>query len=225
MAERLVLYDEERWRQLKSLREEATRFIQPLSDHHINAFAYGSIARGDVSKNSDVDIFIPTPPAPSIIETLIENAGFKISSREIVQATPKYAAKGYVCLGERRSYSFPLVRLKTREREFYDFAGSVDISQMFKEVRVPGVDKRLMLIEPNEKGHVESHIKGREGQTAKRLGIGVPTVLDRLRTLTRREKVGRTGVYLKWSLSLEESFGECFERLSRSRPALRRRRR
>jgi predicted nucleotidyltransferase len=223
LAERTVIYDDERWRLLRDLREEAVGFIQPLSDRSINAFSYGSVARGDVSENSDVDVFVPSPPSPSILEALIEGAGFRIGLREIVQATPKYAAKGYIYLGERRSYSFPLVRLKTREREFYDFAGSAGLKQLLEGVRVPGVDKRLMLIEPNEEGHFESQINGKEGTTAKLLGIGLPTILDRSRTLSRRERVGRTGVYIKSVLSPENSFGECFERLSRSRPALRRR--
>ena len=43
-----------------------------------------------------------------------------------------------------------------------------------------GVDKRLMLIEPTEKGHVESSIIGKEEYVAKLLGISAETVLDRV---------------------------------------------
>lgn len=224
MADRLeVVYNDERWRLLRRLRSEAICLIIPLAFHYIEAIAYGSIARGDVSEGSDIDMFIPKPPAPTVLEALIERADLEITSREIVQATPSYVPKGYIYVSENRSYSFPLVRLRTIEREFYNFAGSVDINQMEEDIRVPGVDKRLLLIEPTENGHIESPILGREGAVAKELGIGVASVLDRVRTLSRREKVGRTGVYLKQILPPGQSFGDAFRQLSKRRPAIRRR--
>ncbi|RLI08925.1 DNA polymerase subunit beta [Candidatus Bathyarchaeota archaeon] len=197
--------------------------IRPLADRHIDALAYGSIARGDVSEGSDIDIFIPRPPSPTLIEAALERSGIAVAAREIVQATPSYAAKGYIYVGERRSYSFPLVEMRPVELEFYGFAGSVGAAEIEGGVRAPGVDKRLMLIEPTPSGHVESPVPGREGVVARFLGVSVAVVLDRVRTLRRRERVGRTGVFLKRSLAPEESFGEVFEELSRSRPALRRR--
>jgi len=218
-----IPYDAERWRLFQLMRSEAADMIHPLADHHIDAIAYGSIARGDVSEGSDIDIFIRQPPAVTLIEASLERYGIQVIMREIVQATPSYAAKGYILVGERRSYSFPLVELRTVELEFYGFAGSVDASQIDDGIRVPGVDKRLMLIEPTPSGHVESPIPGREGTVAKILGIGVGVVLDRVRTLRRRERIGRTGVFLKRSLAPEESFGEVFKKLSKSRPAVRRR--
>jgi predicted nucleotidyltransferase len=218
-----VAYDQARWRLFRRLRSETADMLQPLAGHHIESLAYGSIARGDVSDGSDVDIFVPKPPAPTLLETLVERAGFTIVTREIVQATPTYAAKGYIYIEENRSYSFPLVQLRTIEREFYDFAGSINLKGVEEGIRVPGVDKRLMLIEPTEKGHVESPIKGREDIVAKELGIGVTAVLDRVRTLLRREKVGRTGVYIKRILAPEQNFGDALQQLARHRPALRRR--
>lgn len=218
-----VTYGKERWRLFQLLRSEAAEMMRPLADNHIDAIAYGSIGRGDVSEGSDIDIFVPRPPAPALIEASLERSGISTSMREIVQATPSYAAKGYIHVGERRSFSFPLVDLRTVELEFYGFAGFVNLSQVEGGLRVPGVDKRLMLIEPTEDGHLESPVQGREGVVAKILGISVAVVLDRVRTLRRREKVGRTGVFLKRSLAPEESFGEVLQRLSLSRPAVRRR--
>ncbi|MFQ6052627.1 MAG: nucleotidyltransferase domain-containing protein [Candidatus Bathyarchaeia archaeon] len=197
--------------------------MRPLAARHIDALAYGSIARGDVSEGSDIDVFIPRPPAPALIEAVLERFEIPVTVREIVQATPSYAAKGYIYVGDRRSYSFPLVELRPVERDFYGFAGSVDASEVEGGVRVPGVDKRLMLIEPTEQGHVESPVEGREGVVARMLGVSVAVVLDRVRTLRRRSRVGRTGVFLKRRLAPGESFGEVFRELSRSRPAVRRR--
>jgi predicted nucleotidyltransferase len=189
-----VRYDEDRWKLLEKIRSEAYWMIRPLTAHNIQTLAYGSVARGDVSEGSDIDIFIPRPPSPIIVEAILERSNIASTEREIVQATPSYAAKGYIYIGERRSYSFSLVDLRSVELEFYGFAGSVDASQIEEGIRVPGVDKKLMLI-----------------------------VLDRVRTLTRREEIGRTGVFLSRNLAPYEGFGEVFQELSRKRPAIRRR--
>jgi hypothetical protein len=224
MAERVdIIYDEERWRLFRAMRHEAAAMMAPLRAAHIDCLTYGSLARGDVSDGSDIDVFIPSPQSPTIVEAALERHGVRPTGREIVQATPGYAAKAYVYTDELRGYSFPLVELRPTEREFYGFAGSVRPEQVEAGLRVPGVDKRLMLIEPTSRGHVESPVAGREGEVAKLLGVGISIVLERVRTLERRRRVGRTGVYLKRVLSPEESFSKVLRELSLRRPALRRR--
>jgi predicted nucleotidyltransferase len=224
MSERIeVTYEEERWDLLRSLRGEAATLMHPLASIHVDCIAYGSLARGDVKPTSDVDIFIPNPPAPELVEAALEREGVKVSEREIVQATPGYAAKGYIYTKERRGYSFPLVRLLPAERDFYSFAGSIYLKQIEENIRVPGVDKRLMLIEPTKRGHIESPITGREGEVARILSVDSRIVRERVRTLERRRSVGRTGVYLKYSLEPDEGFGEALHRLSLHRPAVRKR--
>jgi predicted nucleotidyltransferase len=224
MSERIeVTYEEERWELLKSLRGEAIDLMRPLAAVHVDCVAYGSLARGDVKPTSDVDIFIPNPPAPELVEAALERVGIRLSEREIVQATPGYAAKGYIYTEERRGYSFPLVKLLPAERDFYSFAGSISLKRLEADLRVPGVDKRLMLIEPTSRGHVESHIAGKEGEVARLLNVDLRIVTERVRTLERRRTVGRTGVYLKYSLEPNEGFGEALHRLSLRRPAVRKR--
>jgi len=220
-----VNYTSQHWKILEKLRKKAIKMIEPLAKNHINAYVYGSIARGDIHPESDIDIYIPTPPAPSIIETHIEQAGYTIQNREIIQATPTYAPKGYIYLDEKSGFSFPLLDMKTIELEFYIFAGRISIKKLRENIRVPGIDKRLMLIEPTEFGHIESHIEGKEGSIAKLLNIHVQTIQNRIRTLKRRELRGRTGVYIKTDLNRDESFGDAYHNLSISRPALRRRQR
>jgi uncharacterized protein len=224
MSERIeVTYEEKRWELLKSLRGEAIALMRPLASVHVDCVAYGSLARGDVKPTSDVDIFIPNPPAPELVEAALERVGIRVSEREIVQATPGYAAKGYLYTEERRGYSFPLVSLLPAERDFYSFAGSISLHRLEADLRVPGVDKRLMLIEPTRRGHVESPIAGREGEVARLLSVDLRIVAERVRTLERRRSVGRTGVYLKYSLEPNEGFGEALHRLSLRRPAVRKR--
>ena len=80
-----------------------------------------------------------------------------------------------------------------------------------------------MLIEPTEKGHVESSIIGREEFAAKILGISAETVLDRVHTLLKRDTVGRTGVFVKKELAPDETFELALKKLSDLNPAVRRR--
>ena len=92
-----------------------------------------------------------------------------------------------------------------------------------KGLRVPGIDKRLMLIEPTHAGHRESTIIGHEERVAKLLGISTDTVLNRVHTLLRRGEVGRTGVFIERELSDSETFEKALENLAGRNPAVRRR--
>ncbi|MBM3291411.1 hypothetical protein FJY84_01905 [Candidatus Bathyarchaeota archaeon] len=197
--------------------------MSPLQTLHVESLVYGSIARGDVQLGSDIDVFLPSPPSPEIVETYLESAGVHSVQRQIIQATPNYAAKGYLFIDELKCYSFPLIKLKSTERDFYNFAGSVNFIQLLNKSRMPGVDKRLMLIEPGEKGHIESNIIGREGEIARILKVDLRIINERIRTLTRRQKIGHTGVYIKYDLNPEESFSEVFNNLVDKKPALKRR--
>lgn len=218
-----VVYDREHWSIFKELRTETARMIKPLTRMHIEPLAYGSIARGDVHHNSDIDIFIPNPPSPTLIETALLREKFTLIKRVIVQATPNFAVKGYIYLDDVRSYSFPLVKLRSNEIEFYSFAGSIRSQQVSSNTRVSGVNKKLKFIEPTIGGHIESSIKGREGVIARKLMVNVRIVRERIRTLERREKVGRTGVFIERVLMPDENFGQAMEKLRIEKPTIRRR--
>lgn len=223
-AERVeIVYDNDHWSLLHELRREAIEIMRCLRDSEIDSIIYGSIARGDVSSQSDVDVFIPDPPSSFIIEAVLEKTSFPVSDRILVQATPSYAVKAYIEIGERRSVSFPLIKLRGVEREFYKFGGELPLHALGSDRRVPGVDKRLMLIEPTPKGHVESNVVGREDHIASLLGIDANVVLDRVHALTRREEVGRTGVFIKRELSPDDSFEALLKEIADKNPAVRRR--
>jgi hypothetical protein len=223
LQENQVNYNAEHWETLAGLREEAKKMMKPLEDAHIHSIVYGSIARGDVSQTSDIDIYLPTPPSPTLITATLESAGIRYTRREIIQATPSYAAKAYIYIDELKGYSFPLVPLNPSEEDFTGFAGRVTCPQLMEDIRVSGVNKALILIEPNEKGHTETIIKGIEGIVAKKLGVDTRIVLQRQRTLERRTRVGRTGVYIKRELAPHESIGAVFNDLANSDSAIRRR--
>ncbi|MGP3667871.1 MAG: nucleotidyltransferase domain-containing protein [Candidatus Bathyarchaeota archaeon] len=219
---REVLYDEDRWVLLKNLRLKALKIMEVFVKGGFSPITHGSIARGDVSKSSDVDVVL-TDVVPSYeVETLLEAERFKIYDRIIVQASPRNVVKAYIYLDELTVVSFPLVKMTKNEREFYKFGGEVGFEELKKDVRVVGVDKRLMLIEPTEKGHVESSIIGREAKVASMLGVSVEIVNERVKVLTRRDNVGRTGVYLKYRLREDEVFEEVLKEISSRNPAIRR---
>ena len=218
-----VIYSEKRWRLLQRLREQAVEIMEPLEMAGLNCVTHGSIARGDVSANSDIDVFIPNPSGSFLIESTVERAGLTINQRVLVQATPVYAAKGYIELDPQHIVSFPLMKMRPLERDFYRFGGEATLQTLKAGKRVVGVDKRLMLIEPTEQGHIESSIVGRENAVAKLLNVSVETVLDRVHALLRRDEVGRTGVFIKRELAPDETFEMVLQRLEDENPAVRRR--
>ena len=158
-----------------------------------------------------------------MVESALEKSQIPINNRLIVQATPTYAMKAHIEITEKLTVTFPLMEMRRVEREFYRFGGETNSSQLKANLRVPGVDKRLMLIEPTEKGHNEINVIGREEAAAKILGISAETVLDRVNALTRRDIVGRTGVFIKKEVSSDETFELALKKVAENNPAVRRR--
>ncbi len=221
---RIVIYDKKRWALLRRLREEAIRIMKPLMEAGITSIVHGSVARGDVHEGSDIDIFVPFTVPSYRIELALERGGFHISHKLVVQATPSSTPKAYIVLDpdEKRVVSFPLGKLAKREYEFYFFGGALDLQGLLRDIRVPGVDKRLVLIEPTPEGHIEYSIIGREAEAARKIGVSVETVLERVRVLMRRDEIGRTGVFVKVELEPWDSIEEVAKRIARDNPLFRR---
>lgn len=220
---REVVYDVKRRALLEKLRLETLQMMEALERFRLESVVHGSVARGDVTEKSDIDVFIPQQPSSFIVETALEKAHVQVNRRLVVQATPSYAMKAYIETDENTSVSFPLMKMRKVERDFYKFGGEATFQTLKKGIRVPGVDERLMLIAPTAKGHMESTVIGREEQVAKLLGISVETVLDRVHALLRRNEVGRTGVFIDRELRAEETFEMVLKKLADRNPAVRRR--
>ena len=223
-AERVeVIYDKKRWNLLRELRSKTVQIMEILDNFNLRSIVHGSIARGDVSETSDIDVFLPDPPSSFMLETALERSGVQVDRRIVVQATPLYAVKGYIEIDKQRCISFPMAKLRPVEKDFYKFGGEASLSILKKDMRVPGVDKRLMLIEPTPEWHIESTIMDREEAVANLLGVSLNTVLDRVRALLRRDKVGRTGVFIEREVSPDETFELVLKKLADQNPAVRRR--
>lgn len=223
-TEREVVYDENRWRLLADKRATAMKIMECLRRHGLRAIVHGSVARGDVTPRSDVDVVVTYSVPSFVVELALSGCGFVIYERRVVMATPAHTPKVYLLLDPQglAEVSFPLARLKPRELEFYAFGGCLDGRGLAEGKRVMGVNKSLELIVPTERGHVAWSILGREEEVARLLGISIETVLERVRVLTRRDEVGRTGVYLCRILGPDESPETVLEELAERNPSIRR---
>jgi predicted nucleotidyltransferase len=219
-----VIYDEKHWNLLNELRKKALFIMQALSKYGIEAYIHGSVARGDVNNKSDIDIIIPYVIPSNKIELALMMNKIEVYFRKIAQATPSHSPKGHIYLDADESIciTFPLFNFKKLEFEFYKFGGLLGVKGLKAGLRVPGCTKKLTFIEPTIKGHYETSILGKEVEVAKKLGISVDIVKERIRVLLRRDEIGRTGIFLSVEVHKDECFEKVLKRLIESNPAIRR---
>jgi len=192
-----VYYSEEQWALLRCLRNRALFYMRLLSRYGLRSFVYGSVARGDVSEDSDVDIFVEGGSV-SLVESILPEE--KIVGKEVVKATPRHALRAVIELSGSVFVHVALESLSRSEEEFYRFAGRVYLEELEKGVRVPGVDKRFVLIVPMPWGHREIPVLGRESYVCKVLGVSLSTVLERRRVFEKRDEEGRSGLFFRRSI-------------------------
>lgn len=221
---KIVIYRQEQWDILDHLRKKARHVMHVLEDAGFGSFIHGSVARGDVSGNSDIDILIPMVIPSFKLELILDD--LNIVARKLVQATPGGLIKAHIYLPGNIMVTFPLVPPTTRELDFYAFGGQLGLHNLLEtgDIRVPGVDKRLMLIEPLSTGHRESPLSDiSSGVVARKIGVGQDIIEERKRVLKRRAQVGTTGVYLNRFLLLDESFEDILEKITSTDSLVRRR--
>ena len=209
-----VTYSENHLKLLQQKRERSKTLLEMFVKEGLNPFIYGSIARGDIHNDSDIDMVLIQSIAPYQIEIILEKNGFKNYFREIIMATPADTLKLYIYLNELESITIPLSKFNKKSSEFYDFGGKINLNQIINSVRVPGINKRLVLIQPTSDGHEEYSIIGNENLAAKQLSVGINLINERKRVLLRREKFGKTGVFLKRSIGVGETTELVLKKLS-----------
>ena len=136
-------------------------------------------------------------------------------------ATPRDSIKLYIYLSEIECITLPLTKLGKTTMDFYSFGGKVDLEQLNGNIRVPGIDKRLILINPTSLGHEESSIINNEHIAAKEVGVSLDTIIERKKVLLRREKHGKTGVFLKKEININESVEEVLKNLANKKRMVR----
>jgi len=223
MREMEVEYGKEHWRLLERLRSKARSLMKALVNRGFDPIVYGSIARGDVNEKSDIDIFIPRPVSTAMLELYLNESGVKFTNRVLVQATPSYVPKAYLIIDDYTSISLPLSRMREDELGFYKLAGHLTLQELEKDVRVPGINKELLLIIPTDRGHVEIPVEKRIEEAAAVLRIDPKILRNRVRVLKRRKELGKTGVYREIEIPSDKTFEQVLEELLSRDPALRRR--
>lgn len=208
------IYDEERWKILREKRERGTAVLEILMRRGIIGFIYGSVARGDVRRESDIDVVIlDCSLPPSLIEDMLSGELGEPYYREIIQASPRSVPKCHIHFDEELVVSIPLGTVRMKEREFYKFGGRIGLEEVRNGIRVPGVNKELKLIYPTPSGHLLLPVVGHESAVAKILGIDEASVKERVKVLTKRRVVGKTGLYANYRLMPGESIEEALLRL------------
>jgi predicted nucleotidyltransferase len=209
-----VKYSENHLKLLQQKRERSKTLLEIFAKEGLNPFIYGSIARGDIHNDSDIDMVLIQSIAPYQIEIILEKNGFNNYFREIIMATPADTLKLYIYLNELESITIPLSKFNKKSSEFYDFGGKINLNQVINSIRVPGINKRLVLIQPTSDGHEEYSIIGNENLAAKQLSVSINLINERRRVLLRREKFGKTGVFLKRSIGVGETTELVLKKLS-----------
>lgn len=218
---RRIQYSKEHWDILQQKRRKTTKILEVLKQENIKGYVYGSVARGDCGEKSDIDIIVFSPPSPFILEHILSSK-FNIYKKEISQATPQLAIKGHFYLDQKTTISFPITKLSKLERDFYTYAGKLALPEVRPpKKRVPGIDKRLVLIKPIKEGSKEISIIGKEKMAAKTAGVPIRLVLERKRLLIKRDKKGRNGPFLRERLNREESFDTVLRRIAAKNPYVR----
>ena len=104
--------------------------------------------------------------------------------------------------------------LNKNNLQFYDFGGKINLKQLEGEIRVPGINKQLVMIKPTPEGHDELSVINNESIAAKEIGINIEYLNERKNVLLRREQHGRTGVFFKRILDINESTEEVIRKLA-----------
>ncbi len=213
-------YNKDEKKLLTQLRKLSVFYLTKLIESGIKAFVHGSVARGDISQSSDVDIHIPFL-IPSFRLEIIEE--FRNIDRRIIMGTPNSTIKGLLMVDKKISLTFPLTSPTERETDFYRFSGIVSLHQILDGHRVPGVTKQLILIEPMNAGYWYSSLLRNKKTAMSQLRVSQRIVDERIRVLTRRDKIGRTGLLLDYSLSPDTNFEQALHHLKSQNPIVRNR--
>ena len=218
-----IVYTDEHWDRLKGLRNQAVPLLKALAAYNATGAVFGSVARGDVTETSDLDIYVQEMIPTFTIDLALRIANFEIIGKEISMATPSSVIKALYYLGNEITISVRLTEYTSSQAQFYKFGGQIKLEDIINERRVPGVSKALLVIEPTEDGHKAYSLIWHEYEARELLGIDEKMIAERIRVLTKRDKFGRTGVFLKKMIDPEESFEESLKTMANTNSLIRRR--
>jgi hypothetical protein len=196
---------------------------QLFAESGIDSYTYGSVARGDIHADSDIDIVLLKQIPSYRVELLLDKCQSRILQKVIVQATPNDIIKAHYELEDDITITLLLTNFRQLAFEFYKFGGALTPTQLHSNIRVPGVDKSLILIKPTEAGHEEYSLHEYRFEAKDIVGVSQQMIDRRIRILTQRDKKGRTGVFLRKILHPSENIEEKLREIARTNSLVRRR--
>jgi predicted nucleotidyltransferase len=211
-------YNSEELNLLSRLRNRSSDLLQILENNNIQGFVHGSVARGDVTPTSDIDIHIPHPIPSFRLDLSDELVGHE---RRIIMGTPNSTIKGLLILDEKSSISFPLTMPKERELEFYRFSGLLYLEELKENEFAFGITKQLLLIEASEAGYWYSSVIHDKKRVMQLLNISQRIVDERVRVLLRRDEIGRTGKILDYLIPPHENYEQALNKIASKNPIVR----
>ncbi|MFW9856286.1 MAG: hypothetical protein ACFFFG_14635 [Candidatus Thorarchaeota archaeon] len=213
-------YSEVEWELFVSFQENALEILIELEKNGLTGgFVHGSVARGDVKATSDIDIYLPLV-IPSFLIDLLPT--FRNAERRIMMATPNSVIRGVLSRNDNVSISFPLTVANERDIEFFRFSGLANRLQLQNQQRTPGVTKKLILIEPEGNGYWQTPVLEDKKRVGQLLGISQRMIDERVRVLKRRDRIGRTGVFINVQIQPDENYEQALKKLTDRNPIVRR---
>ena len=143
------------------------------------------------------------------------------TERRIIMGTPNSTIKGLFKIDQEISLTFPLTPPTEREIDFYRFSGLMYLEELLEKAGSPGVTKKLLFIEPTNTGYWYSSLSSHKKTAMKSLNVSQRIIDERIRVLTRRDKIGRTGLLLDYSLSPNTNFEQALHHLRSQNPIVR----
>ena len=219
-------YSPSHWETFAKLRSKAQKVGSILTAAGFEILIYGSIARGDISSHSDIDILVKDQIPSYRLEYVFETNNLKYSRKYLVQSTPNDIIKVVYEFDPVIHIILLLTKLTSSGFDFYHFGGALSYEELSNEQdnhgwRKPGVNKELILIEPTKDGHIASPLVDRQLEAPKILGVSNQIVQQRIRVLHRRKKIGRTGVFLHQDLGRDENPETVLHELAKTNRLLR----
>ncbi|MHA1105684.1 MAG: nucleotidyltransferase domain-containing protein [Promethearchaeota archaeon] len=98
---RIIKYKKNDWELLNNKRLQALKLLNIFVMAGFNPYIYGSVARGDVHVDSDIDIVFLQRISSFLVEHVLFKNGYDNYFREIIMATPGDTIKLYIYLSER----------------------------------------------------------------------------------------------------------------------------
>ena len=106
-----IIYNKNHWDTLIQKRNRARKILQMFYKEGLKPLVFGSVARGDVKKDSDIDIIFPDKISTYKLEVIIDKNREYIFAKDIIQATPGDTIKANIYLSEQECLTVPLTRV------------------------------------------------------------------------------------------------------------------